>query len=168
MNNRIRIEAQAIRGHVERLRLEYPELDDDLDLLTDTIEGETDFFELMARLVNDEREANAMADAIKAREAALSDRRGRYERQKDAIRSLMHGMMDAAGQTKVTLPEATVSIGKGTARVIVTDDEAVPDELCTIVRIPSRAAIKDAFAAGRTVPGAALSSAQPRLTVRAK
>jgi hypothetical protein len=142
----------------------FPELQDDAELRADTIE--TNAYEILARLIDKEREADSMASATAGRISALQARKQRHEKTKDAMRSLMFRIMKAGGLQKVPLAEATVSIGKKAAAVEITDEALLPASLVKVTLSPDKAAIKAALAAG-PVPGARMGEAGETLTVRA-
>jgi hypothetical protein len=79
---------------------------------------------------------------------------------------LMMRLLKAAGLLKVTLPEATVSIGKKAAAVEIVDEDALPDNVVRLVRTPDKTAIKAALAIGE-IPGARMGEVGETLTVRA-
>lgn len=134
----------------------YPELAEDEELRTDTIEGETDAYRVLGKIVAIERDANSMALAIGERTKELAARKERYTRRKDAMRALLLRLLKAADLNKVSLPEATVSVSKGRAGVEIVDESE-----------PDKTAIKTALDAGEDVPGAVLREGQPSVTVRA-
>ena len=82
---------------------------DDEVLLQDMIEGETSFKEVMTKLLAETREAEAMAEAQGVRVKELQERKARYARKAEHLRAVMHQAMDAAGLTKLDLPEAKLS-----------------------------------------------------------
>ncbi|MDH0125446.1 siphovirus Gp157 family protein [Brucella intermedia GD04153] len=144
-----------------------PELAEDDELRADTIEGETDAYRVLGKIVAIERDANSMLLAIGERAKELAARKDRYARRKDAMRALLLRLLKAADLTKVSLPEATVSIGKGRAGVEIVDESLLPDNVVKLKREPDKTAIKAALDAGEDVPGAVLREGQPTLTVRA-
>jgi hypothetical protein len=146
----------------------YPELATDEELLLDILEGETDLELLASRIVFERQDAEAMIVGIKSHEADLSARRDRYEAKSEAMKSLLHDLMDAAGVGKLTLPEATVSITAPRQIVVIDDLDAVPSQLSKTVKRPDKKAIGEALAAGEDVPGARLVTSLPGLTVRTK
>lgn len=166
--NRLRIDAQAVRQDIERLKLDYPELADDVQLLADTCEGETELHPVLIRLVREQRDAGAFADAITEQERALAERRGRFLRRQDMHRSLILSLLQAAGLPKVVLPEATLTVSNLAPKPIVDDEAAVPDELCRFRRSPNMSAIKAAINAGRHVPGVHMNNGGTTLTIRTK
>lgn len=144
----------------------FPELAEDEDLRRDMVEGETDAFSLLTRLVNQEREANSMAAAIKARIDDLSARKQRADRRKEAMRSLMYKIMKAGALPKVALPEATLSIGKKAAAVEIVDEAALPKWAVRVSYSPDKVLIKERLAAGKAVKGARMGEVGETLTVR--
>lgn len=145
----------------------YPELAEDDELRADTIEGETDAYRVLGKIVAIERDANSMALAIGERAKELAARKERYARRKDAMRALLLRLLKAADLTKVSLPEATVSVSKGRAGVEIVDESLLPDNVVKLKREPDKTAIKAALDAGDDVPGAVLREGQPSVTVRA-
>jgi hypothetical protein len=168
MSKDIRLDVAELERAIANLLVTYPELAEDDELRADTFEGETDFHKVLAALVDREREAKAMAGAVKARMDDLATRKARYERQQEAMRSLMGHLMDRAGQRKVTLPEATISVSFRKPAPFVADEAALPDECCKVVRKPDMATIKDWCEAGNIPDGVAMSNGKDVLTVRAK
>ena len=146
---------------------QWPELAEDEELRADMIEGETDAFRVLGRIVAIERDANAMVLAIGERAKDLAARKDRYARRKDAMRALLLRLLKAADLNKVSLPEATVSVGKGRAGVEIVDESLLPDNVVKLKREPDKTAIKAALDAGEDVPGAVLREGQPSVTVRA-
>lgn len=145
----------------------YPELAEDEELRADTIEGETDAHRVLARIVAVERDADSMSKAIAERQRDLAARKARHERKKEAMRVLLFRLLKAAGLPKVTLPEATVSIGKGRDSVEIIDEDALPDWAYETERKPKKKEIMERLAANENVPGAVLKAGGETLTVRA-
>lgn len=166
MHAPVYIEAQFVKAQIERLQLLYPEIAEDVEWLADVCEGETGLHELLSRIVREERDAVAMAEAVKAQQEALAARRARFDRKKEAARSLIEALMDAARQSKIKLPEATLSVVPGRKSCIVTDEALLPDAFVKIERTPKKSEITAALVDGKDVPGAALRNSQPYLTVR--
>jgi len=145
----------------------YPELAEDDELRADSIEGETDAYRVLGKIVAIERDANTMLLAIGERAKDLAARKDRYTRRKDAMRALLLRLLKAADLNKVSLPQATVSVGKGRAGVEIVDEILLPDNVVKMKREPDKTAIKAALDAGEDVPGAMLREGQPSVTVRA-
>lgn len=145
----------------------YPELAEDNELRSDMLEGETDYHAVLARLVAQEREADSLAKGTAERIRDIQGRKARYERKKEACRVLLMRLLKAAGLPKVTLPEATVSIGKGRDSVDVFDEAALPDEFVRIERVPDKKHIFEIVKGCGEIPGARLKYGEETLTVRA-
>lgn len=135
----------------------------------DTIEGETDAMEVADWLIRSEADDAALIDAIKAQEATTALRRKRIEDRAKRKRRAMLDLLDAVGVKKLERPLATISRRAGSLRVDITDEAAIPTQLCTTktTTTPDRAAIRAQIEAGETVPGAALVRGDDSVTVRA-
>lgn len=144
----------------------YPELEEDDQLKQDMLEGETDLLRILSKLVNNERDADALAKAVAGRISDLQARKARAERRKEAMRSLMFRLMKAAALPKLVLPEATLSVGKKAATVEIVDEDALPDNVVRITRAPDKKAIADLLKSGEEVPGAKMGEPGESLTVR--
>jgi len=108
-----------------------------------------------------------LIDGIDVKLAELKERKQRFLDRDAAMRRIMFSVMNFADVPKIELPEATIAIRKGTAKVIILDEAAIPDSLCRITREPDKLAIKEALKTD-FVPGAALSNAEAVLTIRTK
>jgi hypothetical protein len=161
-------DAQIVRNQIEALKAIYPELEEDADLLTDTVAGETDFERVIDKLVSFVREAETMAEAVKARKEEIAERQKRFERQSEAGRKIILSLMDAAQQPRVTLPEATLSITKPREKLTIWAEEEIPQGYFAIVRKPDTKAITAALKAGNEIPGAELELGNPGLMIRTK
>lgn len=145
----------------------YPDLAEDDELRADVFEGETDADRILSRLLSEEREANALSGAAAERIKDLQARKARFDRKKEAMRSLMLRLMQAGGLSKRQLPEGTVSVSKGRDKVEITDEAALPRWAYETVRKPDKKAILERLAANKNVKGAALVTGEPTLSVRA-
>lgn len=161
-------DAQIVRNQIEALKALYPEIAEDADLLADTIEGQTDFEAIISRVLEFVREAETMASAVKTRKEEIAERQKRFERQKDAGRKIIQQLMEAAHQTKITLPEATISITAARAKAEITDVSALPQGFFKTERAPLSKEILASLQAGETIPGASLVIGEPGLMVRTK
>lgn len=160
------VETSLVRGEIGRLIRVYPELADDETLMTDVLEGETDAHRVIGRALSRRLEAIAMVAAIKEREADLAARRGRFEREADAMKMMIRSIMRIAGLQKLVLPEATVSVTAARASAEITDIDALPQGYFKLVRQADKTAIKAALEAGSEIPGAGLVYGEPGLTFR--
>lgn len=163
----IRPDFSLIERMAESLREMLGEDFDDATFL-DTLDGETDAMDLADRLIEAVADAEAMADAIREQEAAMKARRARFDARADAFRKQMLTLIDAVGVKKIERPRATISRRAGLPSVQITDETAIPTQLCKAVVTPDKAAIKAQLLAGETVPGAAIVIGDDGVTVRTK
>ena len=162
------LDAAFVKAELGKLLAEYPELETDEELRADAIEGETDAHKIISRALEARQEAETLAGAIKAREVDLSARRSRYERKSDAMKSLIRSIMQAAQLSKLTLPEATLSITSPRQTVVVEDLEALPQGYFKTVKQADKTAIKSALEQGNEIPGAVLATGISGLTILTK
>lgn len=166
MTTAIFLDVRTVKAQIATLRHFHPELNADTQLLEDSLEGQTDFREVISRLLRFERDADAFASAIKAQEEALADRRTRYVEQQRIYRAMIEALMNAGGQTILRLPEATISIANDRAGCVVTDETALPDSYVKTERTPKKADILAALLSGDRVPGAELKNRGTHLAIR--
>jgi hypothetical protein len=163
----VRPDFNIIRLMAEEIRAALGD-DFDADAFLDTLDGETDAADIADRLIAELADAEAMAEAIKAQEADLRSRRCRYEMRGDAFRRQLLNLLDAMGEKKIERPRATVSRRAGLPSVQITDEAAIPTQLCKTTVAPDKAAIKAQLMAGETVPGAQIVIGDDGVTVRVR
>ena len=152
----------------EALLTAYPELLVDEDVFLDTLDGITEAADFIAHWARQAREDEAMAKALRAMQADMTERYNRLEARADKRRSVALALMNAIGKKKIIRPDLTITVQAGRPAVRITDDAALPDEFCRTVRSPNKTAIRDALELGEPVPGAVLSNQEPTLTIRTK
>lgn len=165
-NGNLRLDIAQLERTIENLLVTYPELKDDDVLRADMFEAESNLHDVLAALVDKEREAKAMAGAIKERMGELAARKKRYARQEDAMRDLIQKIMEHADLRKCTLPEATLSISFKKATPVVVDPDQLPDECVT--REPNKTVINEWCAAGNIPDGVTVGNGADSLTIRVK
>lgn len=144
--------------------------DDDEKLLLDTIEGETDAFELVRKLLDgieaDEGDAASLTAQIEARKV----RKDRCGARIGARREALTAVMQCAGLDKLPLPEATLSLRTMPAKLVLNAREAVPQEYTVPSPKPSMDLIKAAFSPDNdNLPNwLSVEPERPSLTVRRK
>ena len=146
----------------------HDELAEDERAYLDTLEGETDLYEwvrrLLERIEQDEGDQAVLAEQIGDRTV----RKNRAAERVKASRSAIQALLECAKLDKLVLPEATVSVRDVPPKPIVTDETAVPDELCKFTRRPDMAAIKAGVEAGADIPGVSFDNGGISLTIRRK
>jgi len=147
----------------------YPELADDAETLTDTLDGLHAGQDMVARLVRQSIEDKASVSALKELEATYAGRRSRLSARSEHQRDAAFDLMEALGERKITRPEFTLSISKGRSSVVISNPDILPNEYWRRPSPePDKTKIGDALAAGQDVPGATLSNSPEKLTVRIK
>lgn len=142
--------------------------DADPDLIHDTIQGETDAYELMAWASNKMAEEESFMDAIATRTASLKERAEACKGRVLRLRDVLEALMVATGERSVRLPEATVTLGNRKPGIQSVDESVLPERFFKTTRSVSRSTINEAFAAGEDVPGVVLDNGGVTLTVRRK
>jgi hypothetical protein len=160
------VDVAAVLADIDNLLTAYPELADDDDLRRDMLEGSTAAYDVLSRLVSIERDADSLGKAIAARITDLQARRARADRKKEAMRALMLRILQAIGERKATLVEATVSLRSTPAGVEIVDESALPADCVRTVTSPDKTAIKAKLAANQNVPGARMGEAGETISVK--
>jgi hypothetical protein len=151
--------------------LEAAGLADDDDIITDSIEGETNAMEAVSNLLRRIGESESMMDGLQAYIKALQDRKARVQDRTTSMRKAILGFMSEFGIKKIERPEATVSMGAGQQSVGYSPDfdaRSLPPVFQKVTVEADKAKVKEALKAGEVIPGCWLTNAQPTLTVRVK
>lgn len=143
--------------------------EDDERAWLDAIEGETDAFELVRKLLDaieaEEGTAAILADQIDTRKTRIARCEARIKVQRDAIMAVMR----CGGLEKLPLPEATLSLRTLAPKLVVNDTAAVPEEYTIPVPKPNLDAIKAAFPVDGPLPNwLRVEPERPSLTIRRK
>ena len=99
---------------------------DDDELLTDMIEGETDLFEIIDRLIARRAENMALAAGAAQHIETMRGRRERFERLAEQDRTLITQAMLIAELPSVRRPIATLSLSARAAKLVIDDEAAIP------------------------------------------
>lgn len=158
--------AEDVLREINALLAEYPQLKDDEDLFRDTLEGNTRFNEIMDRLLSELRDNETLAEAAAQRIGKIRERQTRMTHRVQFYRGLMHRLLSITGLKSVALGEAKISVVNSPDKVIITDESAIPDAFCKIIKEPNKTAIKNAIKNGQYVPGATLSNGGTTIQVR--
>lgn len=159
-----KIQVEAIAAHLR------DHLEDDERAYLDTLEGETDLFEWVRRLLSKIEEDEGRVAALKEQIGDRNTRKVRAEQRIETNREAIKALLDCAHLDKLVLPEATLSIRTTADALKVNDPAAVPDEYTVPNPKPSMDKIKAAFTPDtpdlpnwlRVEPG------RPSLTIRRK
>lgn len=165
----IAIDASEVERQIAKLFTDYADdLAGDDALRADLIESESDLHSIMSRIIDHRQEALGMVAMIKERASHLEERKKRFEARAGAMTALALRLMQVARQTKLVIPEASISILEGKDIVVIDDEDALPQGYTRTKTEPDKIAIKAAFALGNPIPGAHIERGPDSLTVRVK
>lgn len=155
---RLDIALMDASNQIDALFAEFPALAEDEELRADMVEGATTADEILSRLAKIIREREAFAGAQRILSREYSEKARRNEDAAGKVRQLAAALLDRANLRKWASEYGTFSVSPGRPAVLVTDADALPDELTRITRAPDKAAILEALNAGQSVPGATLTN----------
>ena len=158
--------AGVVEQQIQALMNEHPDIMFDEDLKEDMLLGSTDFYELVGKIHLNIMHNSALMHSLIDILDDINRRREVLRNRVDFQRALIKRLMEVADQRSIDLPTAKISLGKSPAKVIITDENAIPDEFMRVKRDPNKTAIKEALVGGKDVPGATLSNGGTSLTIR--
>lgn len=149
--------------------------EDDEDLVSDMIEGETEFKEAIGRALEQVNDAEMMVDAITHRIDDLKARKDRFADRAQFLRhlitmALVHANGDRPLPFSLPLPEGTVTARDGGQKLTVDDEAAVASEFWKPGKPTlDRAALRELWRdTGLPPAGCSVIDAAPTLTIRKK
>jgi hypothetical protein len=161
----IHFDIERLRNEISHLLRAYPEIEEDGVLKADMIEGETSFTFVIDHLLRTARDARAMSDACHDEMSLIARRQERFDARNFAMRKLMFFLMDLSGQKKIERPLGTVSVATGKPKVIITDENQLPDQFVRIKKEPDKRLLEGHLKAGEEIPGAILSNPEVYLRI---
>lgn len=163
---RLDLDVKYVRDQITALLLANPELADDEVLREDMIIGETITDEFIAKILRNIGATRALMNGTSEYVRELKDRIERLERRELALRSLIQNVLTSADLQKIELPEGTVSLRYSPPKVIIVDEQELPQEFWRIRKEPDKQRIGTALKAREHVPGACLSNSEVSLMIR--
>lgn len=139
---------------------------EDADLLEDMVEGETQLFELIDRLLDRHFQDVELVDGIKARKTALEIREKRIKDRISYRKAKLEQALSIFGR-KIERPEATLSLVKRAPALIVTEEADIPSDYWK--QPPPKldeARLKRDLKDGVSIPGATLNNSPETVTIR--
>ena len=156
---------ERARAEIRLLLANNPELDHDEVLRIDMLDGETSLNDVIDILLRKIKEAQSLSNAIADEMGLLHDRQTRFEMRALKLRQSIFNLMTDAGLTKIERPRGTVSIAQGRPKVIITDENALPDDFVRIKKEPDKKRIETYLKTGQNVPVAMFSNSEPYLRI---
>ena len=159
---------KQVQTEITALMLAYPQLEADEVLRADMIEGSTGMDDFIRELLRKIGTTETLRDATGNYIEELKMRRARMEHTAEALRTLIFKIMQHAQIQKRVLPEATVSIRNTPAKVVVIDEQQIPDHYMRIKKEPDKIKIKTDLQANMSIAGVTLSNGEPTLAILTK
>ena len=143
---------------------------DDLELLSDVVEGETSLFEMMETVYNAIKEDEEVINGIKQRADELTRRKNRYKMRMDRRKAMLLQAVSILDQ-KVTLPSVTLSKRMGSLLLKISDENEIPTQYFKrpppeIDKAGLKAALKALDKSDETIPGCHLERGADSLAMR--
>lgn len=162
----------AVRLHqeiVQRIRTVYGIAEEDGDVFTDTIEGESDLNLVLTAVLREARLAGAMRDGLKKIRDDMNSRIKRLDNKETNLRDLVAWAMQEAGLPKIPAPDMTVTVRAGKPGYLY-DENAIKDDFKKQVTttVLDHDKIEAEIAEGRIPYGVTKTNPRPILTVRTK
>lgn len=157
------------RRHIairDKLIADDPELDE--RTLADTVEGCTNFVDVIAAITRAAIEDETMMALLRVRISEMQDRLHRFADRAERRRNIVRDAMLDADLQKFTLPEMTVSVRRSTPHVVVIDEKLIPADFVELRPVLKKRELLNALNDGVAIPGAVLSNPIMSLSVRTR
>lgn len=158
--------AKSLLAHLKEIGA-----DDDADLVSDSIEGETGLVEAIDAALAEIDECEILITGLKAKETSFEGRRKQIENRAERIRAAIEQAMLITEQFSMKLPSATLSLAKRAPALVILNEADIPADYWVEQERPAPNLDKKALAAAvlaGNVPGASLDNGSLSLTVRRK
>lgn len=129
--------------------------------------NETDVLERLRRILRAACHTEAQSKALGEMLGEMRERKARLDKKAESLRGVVLQALGELGLRKLEAPDFSASVGGPKPSVLITDEAALPDDVCAFKRVPSKTAIAAALAEG-PVAGASMSNGTPTLTIRTR
>jgi hypothetical protein len=149
----------------DQLKESFRDIDE--ETLTDTLEGLSDFPEIILGIVRSSLDDNALAEALKLRIDQMASRLARFKERIDRKRALACWAMGIGGIPRLDAEDLSVLLRQGLPRLLVADEVKIPE--CYRIPQPAkldRQGLVAALKRGEVVDGATLTNGEPHIAVR--
>ena len=99
---------------------------EDLQLLADSIEGETQFFEVVDRILVEIADDEALVAAIDAQVSDLKARKERFTKRAETRRAVLEQAFVTVNLPKIERPLATLFLSKRAPKVVIETESEIP------------------------------------------
>lgn len=158
---KIEIEAaKVLREQIEAISANDP------DFIRDTIEGETNIREIVARLVAEEGEEKAVLEGLDRYSDGLAARKSRIKQRIETRRALIATALDIAELKSLDTPTGKVTVTPVAPKAIYQDEALIPSRFWKAgTPTLDKKAVTDALKAGDEIPGATLSNGSKTIRI---
>ena len=162
-----RLEEQAEAAADLLALLRDRDMDDDAELVSDTIEGETGFMEALDQALDEIDRCAVIVDGCKEAEARLAKRRNRAAARSEKVRAAIEQAMYRAGLKSETRPTGTLTLRETAPAPVIEDEALIPSEYW-VAQDPKldKKALNAAAKGGAEIPGVRMSNGGVSLTIR--
>jgi hypothetical protein len=150
----------------ERLLREDSEIDE--RTLNDTVEGLSNYTDMLAEIIRGALYDEMTVDAITARMAGMVARLSRFEDRAEKRRKIVRDEMVDASLERLVQPDFSASLRRSSPAVQVIDEDAIPRTFFEMRPHLDKRRLLDEMKSGVEVPGATLSNPFLSLSVRTK
>jgi len=166
---KLQVSAQITALLKEKLLEAFPNLIEDEAALYDTLEGMTDFNELVQHIISSALDDEAMVGAIGNRIADLQARAERLNERIANKRRVVGAAMEMAGVRKIEGVEATISLRAVPPKLVIVNEDEIPGTFWKekIVKSIDKEALKEALKT-EIIPGAQMGNGSTTLAIRTK
>lgn len=146
---------------------------EDLELLHDMIEGETELLEMVDGVVDHIQQDQEIIDGIGLREHDLKERKTRIKSRQARLKAMVEQVFLILEETKIERPEVTLGTRKNADKIIVTEEEKVPTQYWktgepTLDKKKLNAAVTALNEDDEPIPGVVIEPQPRSLTIRKK
>lgn len=127
----------------DQLLAVYPQLAEDEQTLLDSLDGLDTLNEQIVAVLRHAIEREAHGKALAELIEAMTARKRRLEDGAKSLRATALHAMREANIPKIAAADMTIGVSPGKPRLVITDEAAVPENLCRIKREPDRKAIAE-------------------------
>lgn len=147
-------------------------VDDDAELISHSIEGETSLTEAIEAAMDEIDECDVIEVGLSEKIKAMDARRKQVVDRRERLRALIEQAMVATDQPSMKLVTATVSLARRAPSLVITSEADIPARFWVEQERPApkldRKALAEALKAKEEIPGASLDNGSVSLTVRRK
>lgn len=152
---------------IAEFRRLFPNLEtEDLQAFNNTLEGLRKLPEQIAATLRAGIELEALASALGDMIADMASRKARMLDRAERLRALALWAANEGGIKTLREPDFTATVQVGQPKLIVTDEDSVPEDYAIHKRTIDKRAIARALKDGAEVPGVTLGNATPHWTIR--